>query len=132
MYDGVDSKSVALHDPTTKEEFAAYFKKKVPQIFNQLRHNAQSLAQRNWIGKNIVLQYYAVVCIHVFKINLLIKHALLVFRCYYRRQKNGKVPSTFPGTVGLLVSDNNDVASLVSSINTGDMERIKMMSSTIL
>ena len=39
-----------------------------------------------------------------------------MFRCYYRRQKKiGKVPSTFPGTVGLLVSDNNDgIASLVN------------------
>jgi len=52
----VDSNVVALHDPSTKEEFAAYFKKKVPQIFNQLRHNAQSLARRNWIGKNFVHQ----------------------------------------------------------------------------
>ena len=51
----------------------------------------------------------------MFKINLLIKYTLLVFYVYYRRQKNGKLPSTFPGTVGLLVSNNND--GIVSLVN---------------
>jgi len=52
----VNNKAVAIPEPTTKEVFAEYFKKEVPQTFNQLRHNTQTLARINWIGKNFVLQ----------------------------------------------------------------------------
>jgi len=50
----VNSGAILIPDKTTVNEFAEYYKKKVPQIFNQLRHNTQSLARRNWIGENIL------------------------------------------------------------------------------
>ena len=47
----IDSGNMEIPENVDAEQQVNYFKDKIPTILNQLRHNSQTLARRNWIGE---------------------------------------------------------------------------------
>ena len=47
----INSGHLEIPEGVSSEQLTEYFKLKIPKMLNRLRHNSQTLARRNWIGK---------------------------------------------------------------------------------
>ena len=92
---------VQIPNEFTVPQFTNYFKDKVQSSLSKLRHNGQTLARRNYMGKNYYGWIQKMICNNSLTF-WLCSIFVLVADC----AKN-HVPASFPGSIGL-VKDPED------------------------